>query len=1087
MSLPAWSVQNRVAVNLMCVLLLVAGFLAATTRLKLDLFPDVSTNLIQITTLDPTTSVAEDIERTITIPIEEELASVRGVKRIDSFSEDNFSNIFVELESSITDLDPPLNEVRQAVDKAKAKLPSTIEPPVIEEFDIPLPLITFTVSYPASYDPMTIRPQLERIKRRLQILPGVSSVLADGLDRREVWVEVDPHKLESAGVSIEEVADAVRRKNLNAVGGRMDASGGQRLVRLAGEIRSAGELADVPVKTSGGRTLLLRDVATFSDTSEEPRTLGRADMRPAVTFTIVKKKGADALLTVAQCRQVFAREAELLPPEVKSRVLSDSTRFIRVRINTVAQNGFQALLLVGVLLLLTLNWRLALLVTIGIPISFAGVMLILYIGGYTINLLSLFAMIMALGMVVDDAIVIAENCYRYLQAGLSPQEAAIRGTGEVIWPVIGSVSTTVAAFLPLIWAEGIIGKFLLIVPVVVISALLFSLLQAFIVLPSHIADFVRRGRTAAEIEEMPPARGWRRLPRAVSVTYRDMRDVVDAFLGATISVYRHLLTLALRWRYLAIGGFVVMLVAVGGMLAAGLVPFKLFATDFADTIFVKAELPADFSLQQTRDAVARVEQRIAEVLPPDDLLSIITRVGARFDSTNQFLEYGTNLALITVDIDEENPGCRKPSEIARSLRRIISEFPGFVSLTVQVEEGGPPVGRPVNIELSGSGFPELLAAAEAIEMKLSEIDGVFNVANDFPRGKTEYRVVVDEARAARAGVDATTVARALQGGFFGLEAGRMRWGNEEVIVRVKAAERFGNDPELLMGMRIINREGNPVDIASVATIETATGLSRVKRSNQERVVTVSADVESLITTSDQVTKAASLWMNQVLVNHPGVTAKFAGESEDTDVSVASMQFAAIVAMLLIYGLLAVISNSFLQPVVIMSVIPFGVVGVILGLIIMGEPLGLMAIMGTVALAGIVVNNSVVFVDFINRYRHDVTGKPGSLPRSQPLRISRFVRWRSILASAGTRFRPVFLTTATTTVGLANLAFFSSGQEQFLAPMAQAIIFGLLFATLITLVLIPCLYSALDDLHALPDWFLRKRSASAAQGTAASGL
>lgn len=1086
MSLAAWSVRNRVAVNLLALVLLVSGFLAATTRLKLDLFPDVSTNLIQITTLDPTTSVAEDIERTITVPIEEELASVRGVKRINSFSEDNFSNIFVELESSITDLDPPLNEVRQAVDKAKAKLPSTIEPPIIEEFDIPLPLVTFTVSYPASYDPMKIRPRLERLQRRLQILPGVSSVLADGLDRREVWVEVDPYKLEASGVSMEEVTDAVRRKNLNAVGGRLDGAGGQRLVRLSGEIRDAQELAEVPIKVSAGRTLLLRDVATFRDTSEEPRTFGRADMRPAVTFTIVKKKGADALLTVAQCRKVFNEESKLMPSEVKTRVLNDTTRFIRVRINTVAQNGIQALLLVTVLLLLTLNWRLAVLVAIGIPISFAGVMLVLYIGGYTINLLSLFAMIMALGMVVDDAIVIAENCYRYLQAGLPPQEAAVRGTSEVIWPVVGSVSTTVAAFLPLIWAEGIIGKFLLIVPVVVISALMFSLVQAFVVLPSHVADFVRRGRTAKELDELPPASGLRRVPRMISVVYRDMRDAVDGFLAATISVYRHLLTLALRWRYVAIGGFVAMLVAVAGMLAAGLVPFKLFATDFADVIFIKAELPADFSLHQTSDAVARVEKRIAEVLPQDDLLSIITRIGARFDPTNQFLEYGTNLALITVDIDEENPACRKPSDIARSLRRILSEFPEFVILTVQVEEGGPPVGRPVNIELSGPEFPELLAAAEAIGEKLSAIDGVYNVGNDFPRGKTEYRVVVDDARAARAGLDATAVARALQGGFFGLEAGRMRWGNEEVILRVKFAERYGNNPEALLGMRIVNREGEPVDIASVASIESATGLSRVKRANQERLVTVSADVESRITTSAEVNAQAARWIADVLVEHPGVTARFTGESEDTDVSVASMQFAAIVAMLLIYALLAVISNSFLQPLVIMSVIPFGIVGVILGLVIMGEPLGLMSVMGTVALAGIVVNNSVVFVDFINRYRHEAAAAPDSASRSQPLHLSRFVRWRSILASAGTRFRPVFLTTATTTVGLASLAFFSSGQEQFLAPMAQAIIFGLLFATMITLVLIPCLYSALDDLHGLPD-LLRRKAVRQAQPTAASGL
>lgn len=1066
MNLPAWSVKNRVAVNLLCVVLLVAGYLAATTRLKLDLFPDVSTNFIQVTTLDPTTSAAEEIERTITVPIEEELASVRGIKKIRSISEDNFSNVFIEVEASITDIDPVLNEVRQAVDKARGKLPATIEPPIIEEFDIPFPLITFTVSYPPGYDPMKIRPQLERIERRLRIIPGVSSVLADGLDRREVWVEVDPFRLEAAGVSLEEVTEAVRRKNLNAVGGRLDAAGGQRLVRLLGEIRSAEELADVPVKTADGRTLLLRDVATFQDRTEEARTFGRADMQPAVTFTIVKKKGSDALLTVAQCRKVFAEEVKSLPPEITTRVLSDTTRFIRVRINTVAQNGVQALLLVTVLLLLTLNWRLALLVAIGIPISFAGAMLVLYIGGYSINMLSLFAMIMALGMVVDDAVVMAENCYRHLQNGLPPHEAAIRGSQEVIWPVVGSVSTTVAAFLPLIWAEGIIGKFLMIVPVVVISALVFSLVQAFLVLPSHFADFVRRGLTAAQLRALPPARGWRIIPRTISVIYRDMRDTVDHGLSILIVLYRHLLTMALRWRYAAISVFIALLIGVGGLVAAGVVPFKLFATDFADTIFIKAELPADFSLEQTSDAVARLEKRVAEILPPDDLLALITRIGARFDPTNEFLEYGTNLALVTVDIDEENPRCRKPSEIARSLRSILSEFPEFVLLTVQVEEGGPPVGRPVNIELSGPDFAELLTVAAKVSEFLEQTAGVYNVGNDFPRGKTEYRVRVDEPRAAAAGLDVTTVARALQAGFFGLEAARMRWGNEEVILRVKVAERFGHDPELLQGLRIMNRNGRPVDISSVAEIERTTGVSRIKRTNQERVVTVSADVESRIITSTDVNARVAAWIPEITAAHPEVKITLSGESEDTEQSLASMQFAALVAMLLIYALLAVISNSFLQPLVIMSVIPFGIVGVILGLLLMGLPMGLMSIMGTVALAGIVVNNSVVFVDFINQYRHAAAGDPHGSSRSQPLHLRRYTRWKSILASASTRFRPVFLTSATTVAGLANLAFTSTGQEQFLAPMAQAIVFGLTFATMITLVLIPCLYSVLDDLHGL---------------------
>lgn len=1064
MSVAQWSVKNRVAANLLAIVLLFAGLLAAGTRLKLDLFPDVALNFISVTVLDPTTSVAEEIERTITVPIEEELANVRGIERLRSTSEDNFSNIFIQVEASITDMDPVLNEVRQAVDKARPKLPSSIEPPVIDTFDIPMPLITFTVAYDAGFDPMQIRPVLERLERQLKIIPGVSEVLVDGLDRREVWIEVDPFRLQALGISFEEVATAVRRKNLNVVGGRMDAVGGQRLVRLIGEISEAGELGEVPIKTTNGTIVLLRDVATFKDRSEEERTLGRANMRPAVTFSIVKKRGADAIETVGLARQAFIAGTQDLPPGVDTQILSDTTRFIKVRINTVVQNGIQALLLVTVLLMLLLNWRLALVVAVGIPVSFAGTFLVLYMGGYTINLLSLFAMIMALGMVVDDAIVISENAYRYIQDGMAPAKAAVRGAQEVLWPVVGSVSTTVAAFLPLIWGEGIIGKFLVIVPVVVISTLFFSLVQAFVILPSHIADFVRRTTPTADILASKPHSLWGRITRVIGLTYSEMQETVDGWLRRVIELYTHLLILALRVRYLAISIFLVILVATAGAVGGGYVPFKLFSTDFADILIVKTELPPDYSLRQTEEVIARLERRLAEQLPQDDIIALVTRIGARLDATDEFLEYGTNLAMITVDLDEENPDARKPSVVEREIRTILAEFPEFVTATSKREEGGPPVGRAVNVEIQGPDFAELKAISDRVEAQLRSTRGTVNVGNDLPLGKTEFQITVDESRAARAGLDVAAIGSAIQAGYRGIEAARMRWGNEEVVLRVKVAEQYRQDPEMLLAYRMINKDGNPVDLSSVATIERTSGISRIKRINSERVLTVSADVDDRVTSSAELNTMLRDWIPGILADHPGYQVQLTGENEDTEKSLAAMKFASIVALLLIYALLAVITNSFLQPLVIMSVIPFGIVGVVIGLIIMGLPMGLMSIMGTVALAGIVVNNSVVFVDFINRWRHEATDDESDNPRHQPLLLNPMVRWRSIIQSGRVRFRPVFLTTATTVAGLSNLAFVSSGQEQFLAPMAQAIIFGLSFASLITMLLIPCLYSVLDDLH-----------------------
>jgi multidrug efflux pump subunit AcrB len=589
----------------------------------------------------------------------------------------------------------------------------------------------------------------------------------------------------------------------------------------------------------------------------------------------------------------------------------------------------------------------------------------------------------------------------------------------------------------------------------VISTLCFSLAQAFLVLPSHMSDLLRPIRSAAERRASAAAnkpRGLRRLRYEAGLTYEELREAVDRGVNRTVEVYAHLLNICLRSRYLVVGGFMAALIFVGALMGAGVVPFRLFATDFADTINVKMELPADYTLDQTSDVAARVEARIADTLPASDLVAVITRIGAMFDPTDQFLEYGSNLAMIIVDIDEQSPDCRKPSVIEHDLRNVLTAFPELITASAKKEEGGPPVGRAVNIEIRGADFEELKSAAREVEKRLGALPGLVNIANDFPKGKTEFRVRLDEDRAARAGLDTAQIGRTILGAFRGLEASRLRWGNDEVIVRVKMDERYSHDPEVVRNLIIKGPQGM-VDLASLARVELVSGIPRVKRLNQERIITVSADVDSRVTTSNEANNLIRPWLPELLAAHPRLAIDLAGENEDTERSLAAMKFAAFVALFLIYALLATITNSFLQPFVIMAVIPFGLVGVVLGLLFMGLPMGLMSVMGTIALAGIVVNNSVVFVDFINRFRQ---GRPLT-PR---------VRWHSILVSGCTRFRPIFLTTATTVVGLFNLAFFSTGQEQFLAPMAQAIVWGLTFATLITLVLIPCLYAILDDLFSI---------------------
>jgi multidrug efflux pump subunit AcrB len=1055
-----WSVRNRVAVNLLTVVILATGLFLGTAKVPRSLFPDIAWNYISIGVLDRSNGLPEDIERLVTIPIEESLASVKHIKELTSISQPNFASIWMQVEAG-EDAEPVLNDIRQEVARIRSRLPLTIEEPVIELFDAPFPLFGLGVTLPPGVEARELRPQLDRLERELRLVRGVSRVNVDGLERREVWIEIDPVRAEAHGVSPAAVLAAVQAANLDTAAGRERGVGGERVVRVIAQAQRASDFETMPVGVgTEGSTVLVRDVATVRETAEEARSRARVNLRPGVGFTVFRQQGADARVVAAGVRAVIAAVEPSLPAGAKILVLSDATQPIDIRLETVITNGLQALLIISLLLMVFLNWRLALIVSIGLPVSVAGVFIVLHVTGGTIDVLSLFAIIMALGMLVDDALVISENVYRLFEQGVPPLQAAIQGTGEVIVPVLGSVATTVAAFLPLLLGEGIIGRILFIVPVVVVAALVVSLIQAFFVLPSHLADFVRHPPTIAELEaRLAAARGRRRLVPWIALVYWETRHVFDALLDRVREVYLFLLKACLRRRYAVVGGFCLSIVACGILLASPIIPFQLFDADYADRLFIKLDLPASASLDQTGDAVAAVERAIVDRLPPDDVRAVLSQVGRRLNDADEYELIGSNVAMITVDLDEQNPRARPASVIERDLQRMLLDFPQFIRASARKEEGGPPVGRAVNVIIAGEEFATLRTIADEVKRRLGEVGGVTNTADDFDPGTPEWRLILDRERVARAGLDAREIGLLVGTSYAGVEANRMRWDDDEVIVRVRSTERLSRDPERMLGLRLVSRDGRVVPVQDVARLELGSGLARVFRRNQSRTITVSADVDPRVITSVEINQQLGTWLPEILKAHPGYSFRLAGENEDTAESLEAMGLASLLAIALIYTILAVLFNSFAQPLIVMAVIPFGIVGVVLGLLFQGQSMGLMSILGTIALAGIVVNNSVVFLDFMNQFR---LKNPLIKPGDPGLKHYRFDRWYSILDAGKVRLRPIFLTTVTTVAGLWSIAFFSTGQEQFLAPMAQALVWGLSFATMITLVLIPCLYAILDD-------------------------
>jgi multidrug efflux pump subunit AcrB len=1069
MNLADFSIRQRVLINMLVITLLVAGVFSFF-NLRREIFPAISANFVSVTTLDVTLNAPEDVERLITVPLEDQLRDIEEIYRITSVSSPNLARIFLELREEVTDVQAVLNEVRQKVDQAKRDLPRSAENPVVEEVEFPFPVLVVGMTYNPRADRVAMKQLADDIENELLTIPNVASVVMAGLSDRELWVEVDPYRAQAYGLSLAQIGAAIRARNLDVPGGVLKTTAaGEYTIRTLAQVRENTwrTLADVVVKRSGGQTVRVRDVATVHNTFEEDSTLGRVDGKPAITFTVNKQESGDTIKIADRIRAVVEKARTRLPNGVDLLYFSDSSKYVRTRLQTMITNGIQSLVIVAVVLLLFMNWRVAILVLMGLVTAFLGAFTYLYMTGQSLNMISLFALILVLGMLVDDAIVVCENVYRYMEMGLPLHKATIRGASEVGWPIVGTVSTTIVAFVPLLLTQGIIGKFIRVVPQVVAIALAVSLLEALFVLPSHIADFVHPEEHKIRILTAGVQHSlWERFCIGVANVVARARLFTDRGFSRVTELYLYVLARLMRRRWLVLVAAVLVFISAVMLPATGLLRFKFFGGDYVDRFFIEFETPLHYRLEDTSAAVLAVEREILAQLPSNDLAAVITSVGSRMVSGNEFVtKLGNNQAMVTVDIDEENKRCRPPDAILNDLRAIVRRHNVFLTARVSKEEGGPPVGKAVTVNVMGDDFTVLRRIADEYKAYLATLPGVVDIVDDFEQGKKEIHIDVDEGRAALAGCDAETVGVALMNAFQGAEVSVFRWGNDEVTVRVKYAEDFQRNLEDVRGFRIMNRAGARVPLSAIATITHAPGLASISRQNRKRVITVTADVDDKRINSREANVLVQRTFRTLEARYPGYSVTYTGEEEDTNKSMRSMAIAGIIALVLIYAILAGILNSFFQPILIMGVIPMGLVGVTYGFMVFQLPLGFMALMGTIGLAGIIVNDGIVLMSFINDYRRDWQRRRGiglDVPASTHQHVTRYVRWSSLLRSGATRLRPIFLAEATTVAGMSTIAFVRTGQEQFIAPMALAIVCGLTFGVIVTLVLLPCLYGMLDD-------------------------
>ncbi len=1030
MNLISFSIRNPVFANLLMVGIIAVGFLVYLS-LPLETFPSVAIETVTIKTSYPG-ATPEDVERLVTIPIEEEISDLPGMKRVSSVSSEGSSSIVIELRPG-EDPAKASQYIDSHISRIRSTLPEDSEVPVVEELEPNFPLINVSVG--GSIDPMVLRSYALRLRDRIRLLEGVGSLTTSGLSDPVFWVELDPLKMRQHNISIQNIQGAIQGRSLDFPGGKIRQGEFEYLVRTKGKLRSAEEILDVPVKTGAGQ-VLMGQIASVSLGTEKETTRSRINGKPAISLLINKQKDVHAVKTVQRIRKEVEKAESEFPEGIEIFITSDQSVYAEKRFSTMLKSGSIGLVLVLVVLGLFLNPRAAAISAVGIPVSFFGALIIMKMTGLTLNLISMFGMVMVIGIVVDDAVVVVENVQRYVTSGMDATKAAFVGTKEVAVPVMATVLTNIAAFLPLLVASGLIGQFLSIIPQVAIFALIVSMLEAFIIMPSHCAEYLK-----------PVARNKSR-----------------KWVIALRAFYMKALVFCLRKRYAAMG-FAMFFLFVSISLASRMPVVMFYVRDTVEFL-VRVRMPSQSGLQYTEDSVRQIEEIAEREIPPHVLKNVLSVVG--IDSAGGAPTTGDHLATIVVEYEDYEKRSENGKDIMNFVRDKVSGAVVAPSLTDFVIDAGPPVGKPVNVRIMGRDTDTLREIATALEDFLSKTPGVFGVSSDLIFGKNEVTLNVDEKKASDLGLNTVTVSREVRALAEGLDVALTRVGKEETDIRLKYGVPPADVSSLLKTHQIKSDSGGWVTLGSLVDIGVRPALLDIRRVNYNRTATVSAEVDQAVVTSNMVNSEVRGFLSGFLEDYPGYFFELGGEQEDFADALADIVRASFIAFMLIYIILASILNSYTQPFIIMSVLPFALLGVFIGVLLRVEPFTLPAIIGTVALMGVIVNDSLVLMDFINSRRRTMG------------------RIFAVSVAAKYRFRPIIITSLTTFGGLASLMYQTRGETSFLAPMAIALGFGLLFGTVIILFIVPMFYIILDDVkvfissNILPKFALQKLRALASR-------
>ncbi len=1017
-------VERGLVVNLVSIFLIALG-LASATLINREAFPNVNLDRIQIDIVYPGAN-PEEVERLTITPIEQELKALNGIDKMTSVAFPGSGRIMLELDPDASNRARLASDTQLAIDRATLPTDLPDQPRVLEVDGSVIPIIQVAVSAPVT--PLELKRLGDRLRDDLLEVDGVARVAIQGERKAEIRVVVDPDALRRHRIGIGEVAETLRNWNINAPGGDIDTEDGQKAVRIVGEFSNAEDAANVMLRANErGGGIRLGDIAEVTETLDEPRRVYDVEGKPALALIVLKKSDADIIATVDRVRAYLDSVPERYGADIEIAPFQDFSSFARLRLGVLTNNGMVGLALVFVSLILFLRPSVALTTTWGLPIVFLTGLFGLYAAGITLNLISMMGFIIVLGMLVDDAIIVGENITYHMEQGMAPRPAAVRGALELMGPVSTTVMTTVVAFAPMFFLSGMIGKFIVAIPSVVITLLLLSWLESFLILPSHVAHVTNPNKHPGE-------RAW---------------------LRALENLYAWTLHWALRLRWLTV---LLSFLLLGGAiyLALNKMSFELFPARGVDQFIVRVTAPPGTSIERMRNYLGDVDRELRAGINPEHLETTLVVSGEiAVDDNDPLTQRGGRFGQIRAIYIPEvlRPEHNSLDDMQRLARALPALFPQL-DIALSEIKPGPPVGRPLEVEITGPDPAANEAAARRLIEFLNDVPGVTNVDSGLSPGDDELHVVVNRPVAAYAGIDLNTIAQHVRAAVGGLVVSTTRRGTEEVDVTIRYPEGAGVDQvKQVKQLLIPNQRGGLVPLQKIAKLEQKPGFTAIRHKSGVRVVNVVADIRADEITSVELNRlVATNEESWVGAGRDRVSVNYGGEAEKNRESAIDLVIAFAFALVAIFFILAIQFNNLSYPLIVMLAIPFGAIGIILAFYLHDlywrpMPLSFLSMLGMVALTGVVVNSALVLLVFVQRARREG-----------------MEMLEAIMLAGRRRLRAVILTATTTVAGLLPTAYGWGGMDPFVSPMALALAWGLAFGTGITLITIPATLAVATDIR-----------------------